>query len=158
MTHEIELCIQKAMSLSKTANEIVCELLKLAENPAIKEDHTDRVLTGRAPPNLREILEDSVKEERSGLELIGMSYMNGLATGYFIYPSGPAYVHIWQIMIAPDDYVIYSSTLREIAIVPIDGFRLRFDIVFTKRTDELRKLGFYIPEKDGVLYERHKKR
>jgi hypothetical protein len=77
-----------------------------------------------------------------------MSYMNGLATGYFINPSSPAYVHIWQIMIDPDDYVIYSSTIREIALVPIDGFRLRLDIVFTKRTDELRKLGFYIPGTD----------
>jgi hypothetical protein len=50
-------------------------------------------------------------------------------------------------MIDPEDYVIYSSTLREIAMVPIDHFRFRFDIVFTKRTDELRKLGFLIPPK-----------
>jgi hypothetical protein len=148
MKANIELCIQKAMSIEKTANDIICALSTPEENPGFKDDQTDRVLTGRAPPNLREILEHSINEERPSLEIIGMSYMNGLATGYFINPSGPAYVHIWQIMINPDDYVIYSSTIREIALVPIDGFRIRFDIVFTKRTDELRKLGFYIPGTD----------
>jgi hypothetical protein len=42
---------------------------------------------------------------------------------------------------------IYPDTLREIALIPIDGFRFRRDVVFTKEPDELRTLGFDIPNR-----------
>jgi hypothetical protein len=94
---------------------------------------------------LRKILEYSIQEERPGLELVGMAHLYSLATGYFINPANLSYVHIWEMVITEE--AIYSDTLREIALIPIDGFRFRRYVVFTKEPDELRTLGFDIPNR-----------
>jgi hypothetical protein len=98
----------------------------------------------KAPGNLREILEHVLKEERPAFELIGMRYLFGLAEGYFIDPVDPAYVHLWEIRVEEMGEFIYSDTLREIALFPIDGYQFPCGVVLTKMPDELNELGFNI--------------
>lgn len=94
----------------------------------------------------QEILKRCMEEEktRPGFDLIGMSYLNGALTGYFVNPADLAYLHIWEVKISPDSRIIYSETWREIMLVPIDGYRFRRDVILFKETEELEKLGFYI--------------
>jgi hypothetical protein len=108
---------------------------------------------------MRGFLEEGIKEHRPGFVLIGMSYREHTVTGYFINPAELTYVHIWRVRINPLDRIIYSDTWRELALVPIDGYRFRHDVILTKEIGELNKLGFDIPEPivplrlDGVVWQ-----
>jgi hypothetical protein len=102
------------------------------------------------PGDLRKILEYNIQEARPGFELVGMKYLHGHATGYFINPADLAYVHIWEIMLDPGMYpektIMHPDTFREIALMPIDGHRFPSDVILTKTPGELNQLGFDIPK------------
>jgi hypothetical protein len=102
--------------------------------------------------NFREILEYLMASSyRLAFELIGLSYNHGTITGYFVNRAELKYVHIWEVKISPDYKYIYSDTWREIMLVPIDGCQFRRDVVLIKKADELKKLGFNIPDHDGIV-------
>jgi hypothetical protein len=98
-----------------------------------------------------EILEHEIKEYRPGFNLIGFSYQRGLLTGYFMNPADPAYVHIWQILIDRKNMDIYSATLREVMLVPVDNYRFPHAVILLKKPGELQKLGFDTPEFRDVI-------
>jgi hypothetical protein len=96
---------------------------------------------------MKDTLERMVRKERPNLELAGMTHDNGTLTGYFV-PSATAagpYVHIWEIHIDLEARIIYSDTLRELMLVPIDGYEFPDDVFFTVNTRKLKEMGFYIP-------------
>jgi hypothetical protein len=94
----------------------------------------------------QEVLKNAVKGCAPYLDLIGMVYLDGLLTGYFINPENWRYVHIWQVRISPDFKIIYSDTTTEVSLAPIDGYKFRRDVILLKEEDELKNMGFCIPD------------
>jgi hypothetical protein len=109
-------------------------------------------LTG-TPARVREIFEHAIHEFRAGFDLMAFSRKGQFFTGYFVDPSYYEYIHIWKLCISPDLKVFYPDTLREVALIPLDGFTFRHDVFLTMGPSKLRNIGLDIPsDKLGFIF------
>jgi hypothetical protein len=93
---------------------------------------------------MKGVLEREVWEISLDFKLAAMACNDGVITGYFTRSAAPldAYVHIWEVKIDLERRIEYPDTLREVMLVPIDGYRFPDGVILMKEAGELERMGF----------------